>query len=227
MKHSALIFWVGVALVGSAAYGSWVAWRNLRSEESQPAQSVAHVAHHVPAGPPIKDFQLVERSGRQFDSKELKGQVWVGSFFFSACPGPCWQMNQALKGVHDEFKDTDLRLISITCDPKNDTPEVLRNYADRFQADPYRWLFLTGDLDYIKKIGRDIFYQDVQEGTHRLSVLVMDRNGKIRGSFDLLDTAKVAEMKTLLKELLAEKAAPADQKNAAAAPKGAPLLNKS
>ena len=171
-----------------------------------------------PAGPPIKDFQLVERSGRQFDSKELKGQVWVGSFFFTACPGPCWQMNQALKGVHDEFKDTDLRLVSITCDPKNDNPEALRNYADRFQADPYRWMFLTGDLDYIKKIGRDIFYQDVQEGTHRMSVLVMDRNGKIRGSFDLLDPAKVAEMKSLLKELLAEKAAPAEQKDAAEPP---------
>jgi protein SCO1/2 len=208
MKHSALIFWVGLALVGSAAYGSWVAWRNLRADEPRSSASPsAHVAHRLPAGPPIKDFQLVERSGRKFDSKELQGQVWVGSFFFSSCPGPCWQMNQALKGVHDEFKNTDLRLISISCDPKNDSPEVLRNYADRFQADPYRWLFLTGDLDYIKRIGHDIFYQDVQESTHRLSVLVIDRNGKIRGSFDLLDAAKVAEMKTLLKQLLDEKAA--------------------
>lgn len=227
MKHSALIFWVGVALVGSAAYGSWVAWRNLREEQPHSLPATAQVVHRVPAGPPIKDFELVERSGRQFDSKELKGQVWVGSFFFTACPGPCWQMNQALKGVHDEFKDTDLRLVSITCDPKNDNPEALRNYADRFQADPYRWLFLTGDLDYIKKIGHDIFYQDVQEGTHRLSVLVMDRNGKIRGSFDLLDATKVAEMKTLLKELLAEKAAPADQTDAAAGAKSAPRVNKS
>ncbi len=79
-------------------------------------------------------------------------------------------------------------------------------------------MFLTGDLDYIKKIGRDIFYQDVQEGTHRLSVLVMDRNGKIRGSFDLLDAAKVAEMKTLLKELLDEKAATSAEPAAATPP---------
>ena len=218
MKHSALIFWIGLALVGSAAYGSWVAWRNLRVEEPHSSGPATQTVHHAPAGPPIKDFQLVERSGRKFDSKELKGHVWIGSFFFTACPGPCWQMNQALKGVHDEFKDTDLRLVSITCDPKNDNPEALRNYADRFQADPYRWLFLTGDLDYIKKIGRDIFYQDVQEGTHRLSVLVMDRNGKIRGSFDLLDAAKVAEMKTLLKELLDEKAATSAEPAAATPP---------
>ena len=218
MKHSALLFWVGLALVGSAAYGSWVAWRNLHVDEAHSSHPTTQVVHRAPAGPPIKDFQLIERSGRQFDSHELKGQVWVGSFFFSSCPGPCWQMNQALKGVHDEFKESDLRLVSITCDPKTDTPEVLRNYADKFQADPYRWLFLTGDMDYIKRIGRDIFYQDVQEGTHRLSVLVMDRNGKIRGSFDLLDASKVAEMKTLVKELLDEKAAPASDQGPTAPP---------
>ncbi len=109
MKHSALIFWIGLALVGSAAYGSWVAWRNLHVEEPHSSGPATQTVHHAPAGPPIKDFQLVERSGRKFDSKELKGHVWIGSFFFTACPGPCWQMNQALKGVHDEFKDTDLR----------------------------------------------------------------------------------------------------------------------
>ncbi len=212
MKNSALIFWIVLAGVGSAAYGSWVAWRSLH-EESPEISDFGNppslpAPHHltIAAGPPVKDFTLTERSGRKFDSSELKGQVWVGSFFFSACPGPCWQINQALKGVEEEFKDKDLRIVSITCDPKNDNPEVLRGYADRLSADPYRWLFLTGDLDYIKKIGREVFFQDVEEGTHRISVIVVDRNGKIRNSFDLLDPTKVTEMKVLLKELLAGKA---------------------
>ncbi len=55
-------------------------------------------------------------------------------------------------------------MISISCDPRNDSPEVLSRYADRFPADPNRWLFLTGDLNYIKRIGHDIFLQYVQEG---------------------------------------------------------------
>src|SRR5439155_18571091 len=132
----------------SAAYGSWVAWRNLEQPAHHRSTEATHIAYRLAPlpGPKIKDFQLVERSGREFDSKELKGHVWIGSFFFCTCPGPCWQMNQALKNVQEEFKDTDLRLVSITCDPRNDTPEALVRYADRLQADPARWLFLTGDF---------------------------------------------------------------------------------
>jgi protein SCO1 len=122
-------------------------------------------------------------------------------------------LNQTLKGVHEEFKDSDLQLVSITCDPKNDNPEALKKYADRLQAHPSKWLFLTGDLDYIKCIGHDIFKQQVEEGGHRNSALVIGRDGKIAGSFDLLDPAKTAEMKTLLKKLLAEE--PAETKPAA------------
>jgi cytochrome oxidase Cu insertion factor (SCO1/SenC/PrrC family) len=211
MKNTALVFWLAVALLGSAAYGSWVLWRDWHESQPDFEGPIGSASHKAPVGPPMKEFELTERSGRTFQSKELAGQVWLGSIFFSSCPGKCWQMNQALKGIHDEFKDTDLRIISISCDPKTDTPEVLRKYADRFQADAYRWLFLTGDLDYIKRIGRDLFYQDVQEGMHGMNVLAMDRNGKIRGSFDLLDPAKVAELKTLLRELLAEKPAAAER----------------
>jgi len=219
MKSSALLFWLTVALVGSASYGSWVAWRNLHQDEYHvSSSSVPHIAYRQapPPGPPIKEFQLTGENGKEFDSKELKGHVWIGSFFYASCPGPCWQLNQALNGVQDEFKNTDLKLVSITCDPKTDSPEVLRRYAERFKADPKRWIFLTGDLDYIKRVGHDIFYQDVKEGQHRNSALVIDRSGKIRGSFDLLDPPEVGKMKTLLTELIDEKV-PAEEAETPAA----------
>ena len=208
MKSKALVFWLTLALVGSAAYGSWVAWRSIHADELRHiAAATTHVNYRPapPAGPPIKDFTLVERSGRQFDSKELKGKVWIGSFFFANCPGPCWQQNQALKGVLDEFNDSDLELVSITCDPRNDSPEALRRYADRLAANATRWVFLTGDLEYIKRIGHDVLLQYVQEGSHLNHALVVDRNGRIRGSFDVLDPAKTAEMKQLVRQVLEEK----------------------
>lgn len=211
MKSKALVFWLSLAVVGSAAYGSWVAWRTIHADDVRPTHHSNVQANYPPAppvGPPLKEFSLIERSGRKFDSKELKGHVWIGSFFFASCPGPCWQQNQALKGVLDEFKDSDLQMISISCDPRNDSPEVLSRYADRFPADPNRWLFLTGDLNYIKRIGHDIFLQYVQEGSHLNHALVIDRNGKIRGSFDVLDPAKTAELKNLVRQLLDEKATP-------------------
>jgi protein SCO1 len=220
MKNPVLIFWLALAVVGSAAYGSYVAWRSMDEPSHHHSTAATHISYRPapPPGPAIKDFQLVERSGREFDSKELAGHVWIGSFFFCNCPGPCWQMNQALKTVQDEFKDSDLRLVSITCDPRNDTPDALQHYAERIHADPSRWAFLTGDFDYIKRIGRDIFFQPVTEGGHFKSALVIDRNGKIRGSFDLVDPAKTAELKELVRQVLAEKAEPHEEKDDTAKP---------
>jgi protein SCO1 len=213
MKSKALVFWITLAVVGSAAYGSWVAWRSVHVQPAHASSSSWQMNYPPPppAGPRIKDFKLVERSGREFDSKELKGHVWIGSFFFASCPGPCWQQNQALKSVLETFKDSDLRLVSITCDPRNDSPEALTRYANRLMADPSRWVFLTGDLDYIKRIGHDVFLQYVQESSHLNRALVIDRNGKISNSFDLLDPAKVEELKALVRQLLDQKADAVDE----------------
>src|SRR5262249_39972558 len=210
MRSTALIFWITFAIVGSGIYGSWLALRH-SADSPRPHRRVAYdYPPPPPPGPPIKEFSLIERSGREFNSKELAGHVWIGSFFFCSCPGPCWQMNQALKGIEDEFKDSDLQLVSITCDPRNDTPDVLTEYANnRLHADRGRWLFLTGDLDYIKRISKDIFFQPVTEGGHYKSAMAFDRSGHVRGSFDLTDAGKVDELKDLVKQLLAEKAEPA------------------
>jgi len=38
-----------------------------------------------------------------------------------------------------------VQLVSISLDPERDTPEVLKQYADKMKADQKRWHFLTGD----------------------------------------------------------------------------------
>jgi cytochrome oxidase Cu insertion factor (SCO1/SenC/PrrC family) len=45
----------------------------------------------------------------------------------------------------DLSADPDVRLVSITVDPEQDTAEVLVEYASRFGANHERWLFLTGE----------------------------------------------------------------------------------
>jgi protein SCO1/2 len=53
--------------------------------------------------------------------------------------------------------EEDLRLVSITVDPERDTPEVLSRYAERYRADPARWLFLTGDKRAIYHLAKEGF----------------------------------------------------------------------
>jgi protein SCO1 len=206
MKNGVLMFWIGLIVLGSVAYGSWVVIRNQSEKQTHRRTKIAaKVQPSAPEkGPTIKEFELTERDGQKFYSKQLEDKVWIASFFFSNCPGPCFQLNQALRGVQDDITNPDFRIVSISCDPEQDTPEVLQKYADKLGADRGRWVFLTGNMEYIAKIGQEIFLQVVGPGIHMNKALLVDRQGEIRGSYDLLDKEKVTELKTEIRKLLKE-----------------------
>ena len=149
-------------------------------------------------------YELVERSGRKFRSDELKGKVHVVNFFFAKCPTVCRLQTGAVQALHNEFGPRGVTFVSITCDPENDTPVALAQYADEFHADPQQWLFLTGDLTYLRRVGAEVYFLPVDKQTHSESLLVLDRNSKIRGRFHWKDAAEIAKMKQTLSELLAE-----------------------
>ena len=152
-------------------------------------------------------FTLTDQRGEAFDSKSLAGKVWMGSIFFANCPGPCFRENQAVAEILREIDHPDFMAVSLTCDPENDTPEVLRRYADRFEADPARWKFLTGDLAKIKEVGMGTFKLPVELGVHSERGVVFDRQGRLRGGYHLLDPDKVKLLVKLIREVLAEPAA--------------------
>jgi cytochrome oxidase Cu insertion factor (SCO1/SenC/PrrC family) len=69
-----------------------------------------------------------------------------------ACPLTTARIAE-VQDILGEDLGRDFRLISLTLDPENDTPEVLKRYADKFKARE-GWLFLTGRPDYVKEITR-------------------------------------------------------------------------
>ena len=94
----------------------------------------------------VPAFTLVERSGRPVTREDLRGSVWVANFIYTECKETCPTQSLQLQRLQKDFAtSSDLRLVSITVDPQHDTPEVLSRYAERYGADPQRWLFLTGD----------------------------------------------------------------------------------
>ena len=75
---------------------------------------------------PIEDFALTDSYDMDFDTRDLRGQVWVASFFFATCPSVCRQQNQMISSLHGEFGRQGVKFLSITCDPKYDSTESLR-----------------------------------------------------------------------------------------------------
>ena len=200
-----------------------------RARRSEDAVENPAAANPVPAparidqpGERVVRFVLTDQAGDQFDSESLAGRVWVGSVFFANCPGPCFRENQAIADILREIDDPSLVAVSLTCDPENDTPEVLRRYADRFDADLTRWKFLTGEMATIKLVANDAFRLPAEVGVHSERGVVFDRQGRLRGGYHLLQPDRVELLKKLIREVLAEEPPPGGAEGAVpAGPVGA------
>lgn len=197
-----IIFAVLTLLLMVAGAGILFALTSMRASESPAAiayvESVG-VAEDVEAGADAPDrqptgrrarhagpdgeewltrFELIERSGELISSDDLKGQPYVVGFFFSMCPSICVNQNAKVKELQDKFADQPLRLLSISCDPEVDRPEVLAEYAERFDADPHQWLFLTGELPYIRRVGAEMYFLPVERRFHAEKFVLVDAHGK-------------------------------------------------
>jgi len=98
-------------------------------------------------------FALTDQEGRAYGSSELRGQIWVASFFFTRCPTVCPRLIAALRDLQQKAKasSTALRIVSFSVDAEHDTPAVLKEYAKQQQADLGSWSFLTGNAELIQK----------------------------------------------------------------------------
>jgi protein SCO1/2 len=159
----------------------------------------------------LPDFALTERSGRTVHLADLAGKVWVADFIYTTCPGPCPVLSGHLSDLQKAVgADDRVRFVSITVDPENDTPEVLKTYAERFHAGE-RWLFLTGKKDDIAALARDGFKLPVADATaagapiaHSTRFILVDKTGAVRGLRDGVD-GRADELVRDIRALLDEK----------------------
>ncbi len=205
MSPSPVKYWLALVCLLAAMYGSFVVWRGRHdSQNSSPQQPQSSAPADPSSDPAAAEFVLKDQNGQKFDSHSLEGKVWVGSFFFTNCPSACWRLNQALAAIQQTSPESQVRYVSITCDPDNDTPDALLKYAENFKADPARWTFLTGDFKTIRRIGNEFFKVAVEKGTHSDRAFVVDRQGQVRGRFRLTEPDQVEMLKKLIATVEAE-----------------------
>ncbi len=108
------------------------------------------------------------------------------------------------------LEKSDVHLVTITVDPETDTPEVLRDYAERLHARPGRWDFLTGNKDAIFKLTQQGFKLAVADGeekgnpVHATRAVLVDRRGTIRGYYDVTAPDGVTKLLADTSHLLRE-----------------------
>lgn len=144
----------------------------------------------------VPAFSLTDQRGGTVTDQDLRGSVWVANFVFTRCPSVCPLLTAKFKALQAQIGPLEgVRYVSMSVDPKHDTPEVLAAYAQKFGADPERWRFLTGPLEAIEKtvvagfkihIGaptpseHDPNLVEIMHGEH---FVLVDAQGTIRGYY--------------------------------------------
>jgi protein SCO1 len=100
---------------------------------------------------------LIDSSGKPFDLASLKGKAVLVSFVYTTCNGVCPATTTSLGRIQKTLEQarlwgTSVEFVSITLDPKRDTPEILSRYARLFGADVARWHFLTGSPSDVESV---------------------------------------------------------------------------
>ena len=148
---------------------------------------------------PVRDWQYVDQDNRPFGSDSLRGKVYVAEFFFTACPTICPRVKGQMLRLEEEFADEeDFRLVSFTVDPKRDTPEKMKDYAEKLGTkDLNRWRYIYGDKYEIYDLDAD--YLSIAEENkaapggfnHSGYIVLVDRDGFVRSYASGLDPAEV------------------------------------
>jgi cytochrome oxidase Cu insertion factor (SCO1/SenC/PrrC family) len=148
----------------------------------------------------VPDFSLVDQDNRPVTLASLAGKPWIADLIFTHCAGPCPIMTAQMASLQKPLAGSDLRFVSISVDPKQDTPAVLKQYAKKFAADESRWLFLTGDEQAIYTTARGLLLPaDPAKGDepiiHSTKFVLVDATGKIRKYYSSANTDDMAALK--------------------------------
>jgi protein SCO1/2 len=137
---------------------------------------------------PAPAFELTNQNNIKISNKNYADKVYVLEFFFSTCPTICPIMNKNMVEIDKMFsKDKNFAIASITINPENDTPEVLKEHAKKLGITSENWHFLTGDKDYIFNLANTGFNLYVGENNkasgnfeHSGLFALIDKEGNIR-----------------------------------------------
>ncbi len=180
-----------------------------------PAGAAKPGVRYLSPGDQVPNQAFVNQDGRAVDFNSIRGnRAMAVTFIYTKCPIPtfCPAMDRQFAEAQGLIKDKGLEgkaaLLSVSFDPKNDTPAVLKQHAKKLGADPAVWTFATGDREEIDRFASSLLLTLVRgeaanpdEIGHTLRTTVVDSSGRITKSYsgaDWTPAELVAELERLL-----------------------------
>ncbi|CAN5621977.1 SCO family protein [soil metagenome] len=149
----------------------------------------------------VPDFTLTNQDGKKVSVKDFRGKALAITFIYAKCPLPdyCIRMSTNFSdlagqiGANPDLKDK-IRLLSISFDPANDTPEKLRSYGIGYMGnDPKTkfdvWQLAVGKDEEVRRIATffglryEVDQNDKTQINHSLRTAVIAPDGKVTKIF--------------------------------------------
>ncbi|WP_078548491.1 SCO family protein [Litchfieldia alkalitelluris] len=125
-----IIFGVSLFFIGTDGFTSFTA-------------ETARVNELVKENPTFPEVMLEDSEGRNYTISEFEGKHVFITFFYSMCTTVCIDLEVNMSKVYElipsQYMGEDIVFLSISFDPKQDTPERLDQYKDLFHSDGETW----------------------------------------------------------------------------------------
>lgn len=178
---------IALVLAAVAGFGCWFAAAALSRKDE---------LHGIPPEQPrqLADFSLTNCTGRTMTRADLDGKILAVSFLFTGCASICPEVSRHMAEIQRlTTNEPDVQLLSLTVDPRTDTPPVLAQWGATYGADTNRWFLLTGRKAMLQDlIGTSFLSTNAPDpfnampcnftGTERIAVV--DKHGHIRIYFN-------------------------------------------
>lgn len=144
------------------------------------------------------EFTLQDADGKIVGLSDFRGKVVVLHFVYTNCPDVCPLHAERIAEIQEMVNQTPMRdlvqFVTVTTDPKNDTPEIMRKYGLVRGLDPVNWTFLTSGPDrltatreLVEQFGHKFTEGDDGLQVHSVVTHVIDREGRWRANFHGLE----------------------------------------
>ncbi|MFD2541498.1 SCO family protein [Lacinutrix gracilariae] len=162
----------------------------------------------------IPDFNLINQLGDTITQNTFQDKIYITDFFYTTCPGICLKMTNNMVKVQEAFKnDNDVVMLSHSVTPSIDSVPALKTYAKNNNVIDNKWHLVTGDRNEIYTLGREHYFvendlgeiKSMDDFLHTENFLLIDKNKHIRGIYNGLNRASIAQLITDVKALQLEK----------------------
>lgn len=158
-------------------------------------------------------FRFTNQLNETVTEQTLRGKIYLASFFFTSCAGICPRMTNNMRLVYERFKGNyNVAFLCHSVQPETDSPARLREYAQHQGLLNPQWHFVTGTTGAIYTIARKGYFveeapglsKDSTEFLHTENLILIDKQGHIRGLYNGTLQAEVPRISEDIAALLQE-----------------------